>query len=168
MNKSVKKARAGLIPSEETDNNPTIRAEFTNREWDTVLAALRHWQQDRSRIENIGMDSTCSDSMEYAQWEIATDHGNPLTNEEVDGLCERINCPPEPHTPVTRRYIAQVLPIGTGRTITIDVIGDERTTEDESMRIAEEFARKKLKAKSMRVTQGAPHGLDADYTRRAI
>jgi hypothetical protein len=54
---------------------------------------------------------------------------------------------------VTRRYIAQVLPIGTGRTITIDVIGDGNTSEDESMKIAEEFARKKLKAKSMRVSQ---------------
>jgi hypothetical protein len=128
---------------EQTAASQVIRAEFTPREWDTVLAALRLWQHDSAHIADG--DGALAD--------MAQEHGDPLTNEEVDDLCERINCPPEPHTPITRRYIAQVLPIGTGRTITIDVIGDERTHEDESMHIAEEFARKKLKAKSMRVSQ---------------
>jgi hypothetical protein len=75
----------------------------------------------------------------------------------------------EPATKIIRRYIAQTLPIGTGRTITIDVAGDGRTTEAESMDIAQDTARKKLRAKSLRVTQGIsladgdPRNLEADY-----
>jgi hypothetical protein len=128
-----------------TDTSKKIHAEFTPREWDTVLAALRLWQQDNDAVETHDVHGELL--------ELAREHGEPLDNVEVDKLCERINCPPEPHTPITRRYIAQVLPIGTGRTITIDIIGDQNTSEDASMKIAEEFARKKLKAKSMRVSQ---------------
>jgi hypothetical protein len=99
-NKSIREARAGLVPSEETDNARVIRAEFTHREWDTVLATLRHWQQDRTRIESLGMDSTCDGTLEYAQWQLATEHGESLTDEDIDKLCERINCSPEQEDPV--------------------------------------------------------------------
>lgn len=94
-NARVTQARAGLIPSEETDNARVNRAEFTHQEWDTVLAALRLWQQDRQRIESFGMDSNAVGTMEYAQWHIATEHGDALTNTDVDQLCERINCSPD-------------------------------------------------------------------------
>jgi len=52
-----------------------------NREVDVILAALRLWQHDSAHIadgdgELIGM---------------ASEHGESLTNDEIDKLCERIN-----------------------------------------------------------------------------
>jgi hypothetical protein len=71
---------------------------------------------------------------------------------------------------ITRRYIAQVLPVGAGRLITIDVYSDESVTESKSMANVQEFARKRLRAKSIRITQatilwkkGWKHGEEADY-----
>jgi hypothetical protein len=59
----------------------TIRAEFSAREWDTVLAALRLWQTESAHIAD-GAGFIAS---------IAEEHGDPLTNAEVDRLIERIN-----------------------------------------------------------------------------
>jgi len=54
---------------------------LTDRELATVLAALRYWQHDLAQNEEEGP--------------ISPDHFDkviaPLTVEEIDGLCERIN-----------------------------------------------------------------------------
>ena len=55
---------------------------LNERETATVLAALRYWQQDliKNGPENCINEEHFSDMIE------------PLTPEEIDGLCERINC----------------------------------------------------------------------------
>ena len=53
-----------------------------SRDLDTILAALRLWQHDSSHIADG--DGALAD--------IASEHGDPLTNDEIDALCERINC----------------------------------------------------------------------------
>lgn len=55
--------------------------QVSEREFHTILAALRYWQDNPSggwRVEN----------------DIATNEGQvkPLDNDEIDDLCERINC----------------------------------------------------------------------------
>jgi hypothetical protein len=52
---------------------------------------------------------------------------------------------------IRRRYIAQELPVGKGKTIVIDVRSGARLPEAQSLANAEDFAQKKLKAKSIRV-----------------
>ncbi len=51
---------------------------FTDKEAATVLAALRYWQQDLEANE----EPPISHHFE---------HEEPLTSEEIDDLCERIN-----------------------------------------------------------------------------
>jgi hypothetical protein len=55
-----------------------MRNRMNDRELATVLAALRYWQQDLA--EN---DSPISEHF--------AEH-TPLTVEEIDDLCERLNC----------------------------------------------------------------------------
>ena len=56
---------------------------MNKRELATVLAALRYWQ----RKLPIGAKPEA---------DIATDGGiEPLSAEEIDALCEKINCPPD-------------------------------------------------------------------------
>jgi hypothetical protein len=59
---------------------------FTNRERTAVLAALR--------VAQMGTNKDQFDSLEH--W----DHvgGGPLSNDEIDDLCEEINCPYEGYT----------------------------------------------------------------------
>ena len=54
---------------------------FTKREHSTILAALRLWQQDAAHIAD-GDGSIIA---------IAEEAGVPLSNKEIDALCERIN-----------------------------------------------------------------------------
>ncbi len=61
-----------------------FRISFTEREHASILAALRLWQQDAAHIAD-GDGSIL---------EIAEEAGDPLTNKEVDELCERINSTP--------------------------------------------------------------------------
>ncbi len=51
---------------------------FTSRELATMLAALRYWQQDLANNEGPISEHFADDT--------------PLTVEEIDDLCERINC----------------------------------------------------------------------------
>ena len=53
--------------------------QLTDRELATVLASLRYWQQDLAEND----DSPISEHF------IAE---SPLTVEEIDDLCERLNC----------------------------------------------------------------------------
>ena len=59
-------------------------AQFNERELATVLAALRCWQRDLSENQDDGP--------------ISAEHFDilitPLTLEEIDDLCERLNCEP--------------------------------------------------------------------------
>jgi hypothetical protein len=55
-----------------------MRPQISDRELATVLAALRYWQQDLA--EN---DRPISEHFESE---------TPLTVEEIDMLCERLNC----------------------------------------------------------------------------
>ena len=50
---------------------------FDARELGTILAALRLWQETSNRLED------------HILADIAGD--NPLTNDEIDALCERLN-----------------------------------------------------------------------------
>ena len=60
----------------------TIKLSLTPREFDTILAALRLFQRPQAWLANYGdVDIT----------DIATEHGDIMTSEEVDELCERHN-----------------------------------------------------------------------------
>lgn len=56
---------------------------LSNREFHTVLAALRFWQQEKA-VGKLPLELR----------EIANNHGGtgPLSHNEIDALCERINC----------------------------------------------------------------------------
>lgn len=55
---------------------------LTGRELATVLAALSYWQQDLAENQDEG--PICPDHFD--------DKITPLTAEEIDDLCERLNC----------------------------------------------------------------------------
>jgi hypothetical protein len=57
------------------------------RELATVLAALRYWQQDLAVNEEDGEGLITSDHF--------TDQITPLTVDEIDTLCARLNCGPQ-------------------------------------------------------------------------
>jgi hypothetical protein len=59
-----------------------LKIGITERELATILAALRLWQQDTAHIVD-GDGSLIA---------IAEEAGDPLTNQEIDELCERMNC----------------------------------------------------------------------------
>lgn len=52
---------------------------ITPRQRDTILAALRYWQRELPVV----LDPELHD--------IASEHGMPLTETEIDELCEAIN-----------------------------------------------------------------------------
>ena len=78
-----------------------------DRELHTILAALRRWQRDGWR--------GASDAMQT----IASDGGNcePLTREEIDALCERINVSDTPP--------AVVITLSGGLVQTVEIDGQE-------------------------------------------
>ncbi len=55
---------------------------LSDRELATVLAALRYWQRQSSKAVDAAL--------------LSPDHFEesctPLTDREIDGLCERLNC----------------------------------------------------------------------------
>ena len=57
---------------------------LSSRELATILAALRHWQRDLARNKDHGPISP-----DHFDEEIT-----PLSVEEIDGLCERMNSDP--------------------------------------------------------------------------
>lgn len=59
-------------------NNGFVSIRVSAREFDTILAALRARQ------------GTAYTSVQEIE-EIAREHGDPLTTEEIDQFCERIN-----------------------------------------------------------------------------
>ena len=61
-----------------------MNVRLSDRELATVLAALRHWQQNLADNEN---EIPVADHFD--------DQITPLTVEEIDDLCERLNCGPE-------------------------------------------------------------------------
>ncbi len=66
-----------------------MRLTITIAERDTILAALRMWQeQTKYQQEHPDAIWVSHDLMEIAT--LGGDH-EPLTNEEIDDLCERIN-----------------------------------------------------------------------------
>jgi hypothetical protein len=58
---------------------PSFHISITEREHATILAALRLWQEADEHNRGDLRD-------------IAETHGVPLSNNEIDALCERINC----------------------------------------------------------------------------
>lgn len=54
---------------------------INNRELATILAALRYWQREGMMSGGHEQDIACDDG-EFA----------PLNADEIDGLCERLNC----------------------------------------------------------------------------
>lgn len=74
---------------------------LNSRELGTVLAALRLWQIHTSDGEDDD-GARCPEAYEWAKLDdIATYAGEPLSHNEIDELCERINVPAE--APVTIR-----------------------------------------------------------------
>ncbi len=72
---------------------------LNSRELGTVLAALRLWQIHTSDGEDDD-GARCPEAYEWAKLDdIATYAGEPLSHNEIDELCERINVPVE--APVT-------------------------------------------------------------------
>lgn len=65
---------------------------MNDRELATCLAALRYWQQEMIDIQEQDEDNWMADSSHF------TEH-TPLTVEEIDTLCEKINCSEEPKAP---------------------------------------------------------------------
>jgi len=65
--------------------NKKIVVHLDLSELDTVVAALRLWQHESSHIADG--DGALAD--------MASEHGDALTNKEIDALCERINFSPE-------------------------------------------------------------------------
>ncbi len=65
--------------------------EVDSREFATILAALRYWQRNGELDREEG---TIIPPMQ--EYDIATDCGElePLTANEIDELCERVNCEP--------------------------------------------------------------------------
>jgi len=63
---------------------------LTPKELATVLAALRHWQDLEKRDPQAGKFIAGSDR----EGTFFEEH-DPLTVEEIDSLCERLNCSPE-------------------------------------------------------------------------
>ena len=62
---------------------------LTVPERDTVLAALRLWEF----VVQQGKDLRFRDIADRLPWlrELAADNGEPLTAEEIDALCDRVN-----------------------------------------------------------------------------
>jgi hypothetical protein len=60
---------------------PAVTLRVARREFDTILAALRFYQEGLANGE-----------VARAIAAISSEHGKPLTIEEIDTLCERINC----------------------------------------------------------------------------
>lgn len=66
----------------------TIAPSFSPRQVDTILAALRAYQDPGRSDVLIAAD------------EIASEHGEPLSSSEIDVLCEQINLGPRSQTQV--------------------------------------------------------------------
>jgi DNA polymerase III delta subunit len=60
-------------------NDGFISIRVSAREFDTILAALRLYQEHEPGEIRTEVQ------------EMASEHGKALTNEEIDALCERIN-----------------------------------------------------------------------------
>jgi hypothetical protein len=80
---SVSEARAGLIPSEETDALH-VPEKLKARRTDTLIAALRLWQR----------------APQYPEIELAEEHGNQLTDGEIEDLIQEINLGSRPRTEI--------------------------------------------------------------------
>lgn len=80
--------------------------DLDGRELATVLAALRYYQS-----ENLQDDGKIADQV---AGDIASDGGRlqPLTREEVDALCERLNS--QPTSPATPRGLQVILTVSGG------------------------------------------------------
>ena len=63
----------------------TVSPELTMQEFDTIIAALRHWQWVQMYNPNVGS------RINPDTYAIACDHGEPLDADAIDALCERIN-----------------------------------------------------------------------------
>lgn len=76
ITKQQAEARAGLIPESDWEEIASQSEYFNESETATVLAALRHWQK-------TGDVAAFPDHFEGVK---------PLSDEEINDLCERINC----------------------------------------------------------------------------
>jgi len=94
------------------DEEKEIRLTVTLREFHTILAALRLWQETANRGE---------------EWmnEIATDNGEvkALDDEEIEGLCDRINTTEEPKGDNSHEVLLQIQELLDGVEWTPDTLG---------------------------------------------
>lgn len=106
------------IPKSVKDNSQTVIMRLTQREYDTVLAALRVYQTAGDDCQTF---ASVRDERLRAR-EIAEDHGDALTNSEIDDLILRGQFDGKPE-PLRRRYFAMVPSWSETKARTIDVIG---------------------------------------------
>ncbi len=94
---------------------------MNEKELATVLAALRHWQETTLENERI-----C-----YPHFLPCSQEIKPMTDDEIDLLCEDLNCKPDNHIGIKER-IASII---------FDYEGDEyvRPNETDSHIIAEQI-----------------------------
>jgi hypothetical protein len=64
--------------------NGFVAVRVSAREYDTIIAALRMWQSD------VTDEMTDDEGIPADFAEIALEHGNALTSEEIDALIERV------------------------------------------------------------------------------
>jgi hypothetical protein len=79
-------ATSATTASPAPDPNAPIYPNYMSmREHHTVLAALRFWQRASTRLFGVNYEP---------EYEIATNSGavEPLSCEEIDSLCEDLNC----------------------------------------------------------------------------
>jgi hypothetical protein len=69
------KRKKELRPKQLSKEPKELRSNLTPRQTDTILAALRYWQRCPA----------------YPEMELAEEHGEPLTDAEIDSLCESMN-----------------------------------------------------------------------------
>ena len=100
-----------LATAKESSTGPV--QVFDDRELATVLHALRCLQEFRQKLSGTPADPGCTFSERYgclSKPSTACDHFEdvePLTVEEIDALCERLNLTPQPPSPAQTVLNAQ-------------------------------------------------------------
>lgn len=73
--------------------------EITKRQTATILAALRYWQ--------VNFDNEPADLFEDYFFNVT-----PLSEDEIDDLCEKLNCPPAGYVVIN---LSKPMPVGDGK-----------------------------------------------------
>lgn len=133
-----------------------ITLEVDQREYDTILAALRVYQ---SAGDDCQVFTSVRDERIRTR-EIAECHGKPLTNSEIERLIERVQFDDKPES-LHRRYFAVVQGPGTRiKARYIDVIGGAEKDSagmDAALKAAHKALGKSVNVKLIPVSDSKPN-----------